>query len=84
MKPALPPKGPDRLQEWVLWYLLGRAKAGLVTTGRDLFWPSDVEPLVEMGLVSLTQSHSVASLQRTVSVTTVITLTEAGKHYFER
>jgi hypothetical protein len=32
MKPAPPPKGPDRLQEWVLWYLLEREKAGLVTT----------------------------------------------------
>ena len=84
MTPAPPPKGPDLLQEWVLWYLLQRDKAGLVTTGRDLFWPSDVEPLVEMGLVSLTQSHNVASLQRTVSVTTVVRPTEAGKHYFER
>ena len=84
MKPAPAPKGPDRLQEWILWYLLEREKAGLVTTGRDLFWPSDVEPLVELDLVSLTQSHNVASLQRIVSATTVVTLTEAGKHYFER
>jgi hypothetical protein len=84
MTPAPPPKGPDRLHEWVLWHLLEREKAGLVTRGRDLFWPSDVEPLVAMALVSLTQSHNVASLQQTVSATTIITLTEAGRHYFER
>jgi len=84
MNPAPAPRGPDRLQEWVLWYLLNREKAGQVTTGRDLFWPSDVEPLVELGLVSLTQSHDVASLQRTVSATTIVRLTVSGKHYFER
>jgi hypothetical protein len=84
MTPAPPPKGPDRLQEWVLWYLLQRDEAGLVTTGRDLLWPSDVESLVEMGLVSLAQSHNVAPLQRTVSATTVVRLTEAGKHYFDK
>ena len=84
MKPAAAPKGPDRLHEWVLWYLLEREKAGLVTKGRDLFWPSDVEPLVEMGLVRLTQSHNIPSQQKTVSASTVVSLTETGKHYFER
>ena len=84
MTPSPPPKGPDRLQEWVLWYLLERERAGMVTKGRDLFWPSDVEPLVEMGLVSLAQSHNVASLLQKVSATTIVSLTETGRHYFER
>ena len=84
MTESPPPQGPSRLQEWVLWHLLERDRTGQVTKGNDIFWPSDVEPLVEMGLVTLTQTHCIPSLQKTVSGSTVIGLTEAGKHYFER
>jgi hypothetical protein len=73
-----------RLQEWVLFYLIERERNGLETKGRDLFWPSDVEPLVEMGLVSLEQSHAIPSLQKSVSASTIVRLTDAGRHYFER
>jgi hypothetical protein len=84
MTPSPPPTPPTRLQEWILFYLLDRENSGRVTKGNDLFWPSDVEPLVDLGLVTLSQSHAVSSLQKTVSASTVISLTESGRHYFER
>ena len=84
MIPSPPPPPPTRLQEWILFFLVDRERSGRVTTGRDLFWPSDVEPLVGMGLVTISQSHEIPSLQTTISVSTVVSLTEAGRHYFER
>ena len=84
MTPSPPPTPPTRLQEWILFYLLERERSGLVIKGKDLFWPSDVEPLVGMGLVTLSQSHVIPSLQSTISASTVVSLTEAGRHYFER
>jgi hypothetical protein len=84
MTPSLPPTPPTRLQEWILFFLIDREKSGRVTKGRDLFWPSDVEPLVSMGLVAISQSHEIPSLQITISASTVVSLTEAGRHYFER
>jgi hypothetical protein len=82
--PSEPPTPPTHLQEWILFYLLEREKSGRATKGNDLFWPSDVEPLVEMGLVALSQSHDVPSLQTKISGSTVVSLTDTGRHYFER
>ena len=78
------PQPPTRLQEWILFYLREREKSGLATKGRDLLFPSDVEPLLEMGFVSIRQSHDIPSGQQVISPSTVVSLTETGKHYFER
>jgi hypothetical protein len=84
MKESPPPQGPGRVQEWILWYLIERESAGKTTKGNDVFWPQDIEPLVGLGLVSITQTHCVPSLQKTISASTVISLTETGRRYFER
>jgi hypothetical protein len=85
MIPSPPPIGPTRTQEWILLFLVDREKSGRTTRGAD-FWllAEDVEPLVEMGLISLTQTHDIPSLQGKISATTVVTLTETGRHYFEK
>jgi len=53
LTPSEPPTPPIRLQGWILFYLLEREKSGHATKGNDLFWPSDVEPLVEVGFGGL-------------------------------
>jgi hypothetical protein len=73
----------ERLQEWILFFLIDREKNGLVTTGRYVFWPSDMMPLEELGFITLEQSHVVPSLQNIIMATTVIHRTEKGRHYFE-
>lgn len=79
------PKPLTRVEEWVLLFLVDREKCGRVTKGDD-FWllASDVEPLVERGFVALTQQHAIPSMQNTISSSTLVTLTEKGRHYFDR
>jgi hypothetical protein len=74
----------NRLQEWILFYLIDREKRGITTKGRDLFFPSDVEPLLDLGMIEIEQSHEVDSLLKTIMVTTTVRLTEKGRNYFER
>ena len=85
MTPSPPPQPLSRVEEWILLFLVDREKSGRTTKGND-FWllASDVEPLVERGFVSLTQSHVIPSLQNKIMATTVVSLTEKGRHYFER
>jgi hypothetical protein len=73
----------NRIQEWVLFFLIDRDKNGLVTKGKDVFWPSDVMPLEETGFITIEQSNVIPSLQKSIMATTVIRLTEKGKHYFD-
>ena len=84
-KPSQPPPPLTRVQEWVLLFLVDREKSGRITKGND-FWllASDVEPLVGQGFVVLTQTHAIPSLQNKISASTVVNLTEEGRHYFER
>jgi hypothetical protein len=44
----------SHLQQWILLYLVDREKAGRITKGDD-FWllASDVEPLVDLGYITL-------------------------------
>ena len=83
--PSEPPAPLTRLQEWILLFLVDREKSGRITKGND-FWllASDVEPLVERGFVILDQSHAIPSLQNQISASTVVTLTDKGRYYFER
>ena len=74
----------NRVQEWVLFFLIDRERNGLVTMGRNVLSDLDVEPLVESGFVTLEQTHAVSTLQKNIMATTVIHLTENGRHYFER
>jgi hypothetical protein len=74
----------SRVQEWVLFYLIEREKNGQITQGKDLLWPEDVEPLVDLGLVKLEQSNVIPSLQKKVMGTTIVQLTSNGRTYFER
>ena len=85
MTPFEPPKPLSRVEEWILLFLVDREKSGRLTTGND-FWllASDVEPLVERGFVHLAQSHAIPSLQNKISASTVVELTEKGRHYFAR
>jgi hypothetical protein len=85
MRPSEPPKPLSRVEEWILLFLVDREKSERITRGND-FWllASDVEPLVERGFVLLTQPHAIPSLQNKISATTVVGLTEKGRHYFER
>jgi hypothetical protein len=83
-QPQQYPEPPSRLERWILFYLLEREKMGLLTKGNDLLSVSDVEPLVKQGFVSITQSHDVPSLQNSIIASTVVSLTEQGRHYFER
>ena len=78
------PRAPSRLEEWILFYLLQRERLGLTTKGGDLFWSSDVEPLVQMGFVGISQSHDILSRQEIISGSTVVSLTDKGRNYFER
>jgi hypothetical protein len=78
-----PPCSPTHLEEWILFFLADREKQGLVTKGKDVFWTSDVEPLQELGLIALEQSHAIPSLQNKVMADTTICLTEKGRHYFD-
>jgi hypothetical protein len=77
-------KSVKRIQEWILFYLVEREKNEQITTGKDLFFAEDVEPLIELGLIRLEQSHAIPSLQNSVMATTIIHLTDSGKYYFER
>ena len=77
-------QAPNHLQEWILFYLRERERLGLATKGADLFWPSDVEPLLEMGFVSVEQSHEMPSRQRVISGSTLVSLTEKRRNYFQR
>ena len=83
--PSPPPAPLTRLQEWILLFLVDREKSGRITKGND-FWllASDVEPLVERGFVTLSQSHVIPSLLNKIMATTVVSLTEKGRYYFER
>jgi hypothetical protein len=85
MIPSPPPKPLSRVEEWILLFLVDREKSGRITKGND-FWllASDVEPLVEREFVALSQSHVIPSLQKKIMPTTVVSLTEKGRHYFER
>jgi hypothetical protein len=74
----------NRLQKWILFYLIDREKRGLTTKGRDLFFRSDAEPLLDLGMIGIEQSHQVESLLKKIMVTTTIRLTEKGRNYFER
>jgi hypothetical protein len=74
----------DRVCEWALFFLIDRERNGLTTKGRDLFWASDVEQLADFELVELEQSNVIPSLQKKIMGTTVIRLTEKGRHYFDR
>jgi hypothetical protein len=74
----------NRLQEWILFLLIQREKNGQTTKGMDLFWPSDVEPLLDLGMIRLEQTHAIPSLQKKIMVTTIVHLTEKGRNYFER
>jgi phage antirepressor YoqD-like protein len=77
-------KNMNRLQEWILFFLLDREKNGLVTKGRDLFWPTDVQPLVEMGMIEIEQTNVIPSLQKSITASTIVRVTEKGRQYFEK
>jgi hypothetical protein len=83
-QPQQRPAPPTHLEEWILFYLIERESMGLVTKGKDLLWTSDVEPLIKRGFVIITQSHDVPSLQKSITASTIVSLTEIGRHYFER
>jgi acyl-CoA thioester hydrolase len=72
------------LQEEILFYLIQREQEGKITKGKDLLYSKQVEPLVQLGLIRLEQSHAVPSLENSVMATTVLHLTETGRRYFER
>jgi hypothetical protein len=74
----------NHLEEWILFFLIQREKLGLETKGHDLFWQRDVIPLAEAGMVELEQSNAIPSLQKEISASTVIRVTDKGRNYFER
>jgi hypothetical protein len=74
-----------RLQELIVFLLIAREKFGRATSGNELWWwKSDVEPLVELGMIELKQLNAIPSLQNRISPSTIIRLTERGGHYFDR
>jgi hypothetical protein len=79
-----PNRAPTRLEEWILFYLLQREKLGLTTKGRDLLWSSDLQPLLQMGFVTILQSQDIPSRHEIISASTEVSLTERGRNYFER
>ena len=84
MAGSLPLVPPSRLQEWILFWLIQREANGQKTTGKDVFWASDVESLLAFEMITLEQTHVVPSLQDKIMQTTEIHLTDKGRHYFER
>ena len=66
----------NRVQEWVLFFLIDRERNGLVTMGRNVLSDLDVEPLVESGFVTLEQTHAVSTL---LALTPALSLGERGK-----
>jgi hypothetical protein len=77
-------RAPTRLEEWILFYLLQRERLGLTTKGRDLLWSSDLQSLLQMGYVTIVQSHEIPSRQEVIAASTVVILTDKGRNYFER